>query len=67
MEFNFQLLGVYSVSKTALFGLVKASSIDLAPENIRVNCVAPGIIPTKFSSAVSYRFSQFNRMYKPLI
>lgn len=48
----FSLLGAYSVSKTALFGLTKAASQDLAQENIRVNCVAPGIIKTKFSSAL---------------
>lgn len=48
-----QLLGVYSVSKTALLGLSKAAAKDLAPENIRVNCVAPGIVNTKFSAAVS--------------
>lgn len=51
--FSFQVLGAYSVSKTALFGLTKAAAQDLATENITVNCVAPGIIDTKFSSAVS--------------
>lgn len=40
------------MSKTALLGLTKALSQDLAPENIRVNCVAPGIIKTKFSAAL---------------
>lgn len=50
----FSLLGAYSVSKTALFGLTKAAAQDLAPENIRVNCVAPGIVQTKFAAAVSY-------------
>lgn len=40
------------MSKTALFGLTKALSQDLAQENIRVNCVAPGIIKTRFSSAM---------------
>lgn len=48
----FSLLGAYSVSKTALFGLTKAASQDLAQEKIRVNCVAPGIVKTKFSSAL---------------
>ncbi|XP_046396518.1 dehydrogenase/reductase SDR family member 4 [Ischnura elegans] len=48
----FNLLGAYSVSKTALFGLTKAASQDLAPENIRVNCIAPGVVKTKFSSAL---------------
>lgn len=49
---TFQLLGAYSVSKTALFGLTKAVAPDLAPKNIRVNCVAPGVIRTKFASAL---------------
>lgn len=40
------------MSKTALFGLTKALSQDLASENIRVNCIAPGIIRTKFSRAM---------------
>lgn len=47
-----QLLGAYSISKTALLGLCKAASFELALDNIRVNCVAPGIIQTKFSRAV---------------
>lgn len=50
----FDLLGAYSVSKTALFGLTKAASLECVKDNIRVNCVAPGVIETKFSSAVSF-------------
>jgi len=45
-------LGAYSVSKTALLGLTKALSVECAPMNIRVNCVAPGIIKTNFSAAL---------------
>jgi len=45
----FEMLGAYSVSKTALLGLTKAVSQQLASDNIRVNCIAPGIIKTKFS------------------
>lgn len=48
----FSLLGAYSVSKTALLGLTKAASQGLATENIRVNCVAPGIVETRFSAAL---------------
>lgn len=48
------MLGAYSVSKTALLGLTKVVANDLAENNIRVNCVAPGIIKTKFASAVSF-------------
>ncbi|GFG38613.1 hypothetical protein Cfor_09219 [Coptotermes formosanus] len=53
------LLGVYSVSKTALLGLTKAAAKDLAPENIRVNCIAPGVVITKFSAGVSTSHCSF--------
>lgn len=46
---SFPLLGAYSVSKTALLGLTRAVAEQVAPLNIRVNCIAPGIIKTKFS------------------
>ncbi|XP_075685034.1 dehydrogenase/reductase SDR family member 4-like [Rhinoderma darwinii] len=48
----FPSLGPYSVSKTALLGLTKALAPELAPLNIRVNCLAPGLIRTNFSSAL---------------
>uniref|UniRef100_A0A182IN68 Uncharacterized protein n=1 Tax=Anopheles atroparvus TaxID=41427 RepID=A0A182IN68_ANOAO len=48
----FSLLGAYSVSKTALLGLTKAASQELAAENIRVNCIAPGVVQTKFAGAL---------------
>ena len=47
------MLGPYSVSKTALFGLTKVLAQELAADDIRVNCLAPGLIRTKFSKAVS--------------
>ena len=37
-------LGPYSVSKTALLGLTKALATETAVDNIRVNCVAPGVV-----------------------
>ena len=43
----------YSVSKTALLGLTKALSHDLAADNVRVNSVCPGIIDTNFASALT--------------
>ncbi|XP_007437370.1 dehydrogenase/reductase SDR family member 4-like [Python bivittatus] len=45
-------LGPYNVSKTALLGLTHNLAIELASRNIRVNCLAPGLIRTKFSSAL---------------
>ncbi|CAD5227588.1 unnamed protein product [Bursaphelenchus okinawaensis] len=45
-------IAAYGVTKTALIALTKAYSVSLAPNNIRVNCVAPGIIKTKLSQAL---------------
>ncbi|XP_062945329.1 dehydrogenase/reductase SDR family member 4-like isoform X1 [Cynocephalus volans] len=42
-------MGPYNVAKTALLGLTKNLAIDLASKNIRVNCLAPGLIKTNFS------------------
>lgn len=47
------VLGAYSVSKTVLFGLTKAAALECVKDNIRVNCVAPGVVKTRFASAVS--------------
>ncbi|MCZ2341573.1 MAG: SDR family oxidoreductase [Bacteroidales bacterium] len=33
---------IYSATKSALFGLARASAIDLGPFGITVNCIAPG-------------------------
>lgn len=42
-------LGAYSITKTALLGMCKVLSVELARDGIRVNAVAPGLIQTKFS------------------
>ncbi|CAD0200834.1 unnamed protein product [Chrysodeixis includens] len=46
-------LGAYSVSKTTLLGLTRAIANEVVHDNIRVNCVAPGIVATKFASAIT--------------
>lgn len=43
-----QALTMYGVTKTALFGLTKALAAEMGP-NIRVNCIAPGFVPTRFA------------------
>ncbi|XP_041032695.1 dehydrogenase/reductase SDR family member 4-like [Carcharodon carcharias] len=48
----FPAIGPYSISKTALLGLNKVLADELAPANVRVNCLAPGIIKTQFSSSL---------------
>ena len=47
-------IGMYAVSKTALLGLNRALAEELGgtEDRIRVNAVAPGIVPTKFSQAL---------------
>lgn len=47
-----ELLGIYSVTKTALLGLVKVMAKALYDRKIRVNSIAPGLIRTKFASAL---------------
>ncbi|KAG0502562.1 hypothetical protein HPP92_002634 [Vanilla planifolia] len=41
-------LAMYGVTKTALFGLTKALAAEMSPHT-RVNCIAPGFVPTHFS------------------
>ena len=47
------MIGAYSVSKTAMIGLVKALSFELAHRDIRINTVCPGIVKTKFAGAIT--------------
>jgi dehydrogenase/reductase SDR family protein 4 len=48
----FPLIAPYCVSKTALIGMTKAMGPPCADLGIRVNCIAPGVIKTKFSRAL---------------
>lgn len=48
-----EILGAYSVSKTTLLGLTKAVAAQCSSSNIRVNCLCPGVIDTKFSAALT--------------
>ncbi len=41
---------LYSMTKGAVIAFTKALSKELAPSNITVNCVCPGIIDTKMNS-----------------
>ncbi len=46
------MLGVYSVSKAAIIMLTKVMAAELGSKNIRVNCIAPGLVDTKFASVL---------------
>jgi 3-oxoacyl-[acyl-carrier protein] reductase len=41
----------YSISKSALAGLVKSIAIDLASRNFSINAVLPGVLDTKMTRA----------------
>ncbi|MCS7282003.1 MAG: SDR family oxidoreductase [Anaerolineae bacterium] len=45
-------MGVYSVSKAALIMLTQVLAVELAPANIQVNAIAPGVIKTRFSQVL---------------
>ena len=47
-----QGLGLYSVSKAALIMLTRSQAKEWGPDNIRSNAILPGLIKTKFSSAL---------------
>ncbi|MBO4251553.1 MAG: SDR family oxidoreductase [Clostridia bacterium] len=40
----------YSASKAAMIGLTKALAKEVAPSNINVNCVCPGVIDSKMNA-----------------
>ncbi|XP_059624569.1 tropinone reductase-like 3 [Cornus florida] len=45
-------MAMYGVTKTALLGLTKALAAEMAPDT-RVNCVAPGFVPTHFADFIT--------------
>lgn len=44
--------GVYGMSKAAVISMTKTMAFELGGSNIRVNAIAPGLIETRFASAI---------------
>jgi len=46
------MLGAYGISKAADFQLARSLAAEWGPRNVRINCVAPGLIRTDFARAL---------------
>ena len=46
------VLGAYCISKAADMQLARNLAVELGPHNVRVNCIAPGLIKTDFAKAL---------------
>ena len=46
------VIGAYNISKAADFQLCRNLAQELGPSNIRVNCIAPGLVKTDFARAL---------------
>ena len=56
---------MYGVTKTTLCGLTKGLAKSLVHKNIRVNCIAPGVINTEFASPVGVQVHCISFYYYP--
>ena len=45
-------IGAYNVSKAADFQLARNLAHEFGPDNVRVNCIAPGLVKTDFAKAL---------------
>jgi NAD(P)-dependent dehydrogenase (short-subunit alcohol dehydrogenase family) len=57
-------VSTYSATKGALVALTKSVALELAPERVRVNSVAPGVVETEMSGALREKLTpeQFERI-----
>ena len=46
------IIGAYNVSKAADFQLARNYAVEYGPHNVRVNCIAPGLVRTDFARAL---------------
>jgi NAD(P)-dependent dehydrogenase (short-subunit alcohol dehydrogenase family) len=46
------VIGCYGISKSADMALARNLAVEWGPKNVRVNCVAPGLVQTDFARAL---------------
>jgi NAD(P)-dependent dehydrogenase (short-subunit alcohol dehydrogenase family) len=46
------VIGAYCISKAADFQLARNLAVEFGPYNVRINCIAPGLIKTDFARAL---------------
>ncbi len=46
------VIGAYGISKAADFSLARSLAGEWGPKNVRVNCIAPGLVKTDFARAL---------------
>ena len=46
------VIGAYCISKAADFQLARNLAVELGPHNVRINCIAPGLVRTDFARAL---------------
>jgi NAD(P)-dependent dehydrogenase (short-subunit alcohol dehydrogenase family) len=46
------IIGAYNISKAADFSLARNLAVEFGADNVRVNCIAPGLIKTDFAKAL---------------
>lgn len=46
------VIGAYNISKAADFQLARNLAAEFGPDNVRVNCIAPGLVKTDFARAL---------------
>ncbi len=47
-----QVIGTYCISKAADLQMARNLAVEYGPKNIRVNCIAPGLVKTDFAKAL---------------
>jgi NAD(P)-dependent dehydrogenase (short-subunit alcohol dehydrogenase family) len=43
---------IYAMTKAAMISMTRTMAVELGPADIRVNAIAPGLVDTRFASAI---------------